>query len=274
MDQYALVVFLYWPLVVIACALLNMLAQWSFSWSELILDYFAGVVIGLCFWYGTAQDANAAASFFLVFSQGLFGLLHVLDVGFVAERGSLFAWSAASIAVAVGLSGLLDFATLKIDSPAWRSVLSIVIFPLKAPFSLVTTGVCYLLFLVGLIVSFARSDTKAGFVAGLLYIEWNAHEGEPYATTLGAGIQVWDGELSSALRHETYHTRQYIYLHDWMIPFWIIGGIWGLISAAIYKAIDNKYSVSLNHFAAADHEREVGNPLERAPYAADGKSPV
>jgi hypothetical protein len=53
MDQYALVVFLFWPLVVIACALLNMLAQWSLSWSELILDYFAGVVIGLCFWYGT-----------------------------------------------------------------------------------------------------------------------------------------------------------------------------------------------------------------------------
>src|SRR5688500_12362305 len=97
--------FLAWPGVILVCALINMLCQWSFSWSELILDYLAGVVIGELFYVGTDRKAEFAAHFYLVFSQGLFGLLHALDVEALKERDVLFAVSGGAIGGAVLISG-------------------------------------------------------------------------------------------------------------------------------------------------------------------------
>ena len=59
---------------------------WSFSWSELCIDYLAGMTIGLCFYFGTERKTHEAAQFFLVFSNGLFGLLHVCGVALIVAR--------------------------------------------------------------------------------------------------------------------------------------------------------------------------------------------
>jgi hypothetical protein len=280
-----------WPGVILGCALINMLCQWSFSWSELILDYLAGVVIGVLFYAGTDPKAEFAAHFFLVFSQGLFGLLHAMDVEALKERDVLFAVSAGALGGSVLLSGLLDRASLAIDTkPHWgNGLLSILIAVLKLPFSLFTTAVGTLIFLAGLVwylIRKAQEDkndpaTKdrvgIGHIGGVPYIEWDPKAGNARATTLGATFMVWSGKAEDVVKHELYHTRQYCYLHDWLIPFWLLGGLWGMISAAVANATKSAPSVPdisvLCSFSAARHDKEVGNPLERAAYAADGSSP-
>jgi hypothetical protein len=280
-----------WPGVVIGCALINMLCQWSFSWSELILDYVAGVVIGVLFYAGTDPKAEFAGHFFLVFSQGLFGLLHAMGVEALKERDVLFAVSAGALGGSVLLSGLLDLASLSIDTkPHWgNGLLSILIAPMKLPFSLFTTGVGSLIFLAGLVwylIRKAQEDQKdpttldrvgIGHIGGVPYIEWSPKSGDARATTLGATFMVWSGKAKDVVKHELYHTRQYGYLHDWLIPFWLLGGLWGMISAAIANATKSAASVPdigvLCSFSAARHDKEVGNPLERAAYARDGNSP-
>jgi hypothetical protein len=108
------------------------------------------------------------------------------------------------------------------------------------------------------------------------YVEWNPKTADARATTLGATFMVWNGKAKDVVFHELYHTRQYMYLHDWLIPFWLFGGLWGLISAAIHNATLPKGTPGVDvlcHFSAASHDQERGNPLERAAYAADGSSP-
>jgi hypothetical protein len=73
--------------------------------------------------------------------------------------------------------------------------------------------------------------------------------------------------LDSIIDHELYHSRQYIYLHDWLTPTWLLGGIWGLFSA---RAAGK--SVTFEFFSAASNSRELGNPLERAAYRISGGS--
>ena len=51
-DNVWLLAFLIWPAVIIGAALLNMLISWTFSWSELVMDYLIGAVIGVCFYFG------------------------------------------------------------------------------------------------------------------------------------------------------------------------------------------------------------------------------
>jgi hypothetical protein len=55
-------------------------------------------------------------------------------------------------------------------------------------------------------------------------------------------------------------------LRDWMIPTWIAGGIWGLISSAINGTF------SMAAFISAKHDKEVGNPMERVGYQINGYS--
>ena len=94
LDNVFFLTFLAWPGVILGCALLNMLLHWSFSWSELCIDYLVGIVVGLCFYFGTDKKAHEATQFFLVFSNGLPGLLHVLGVKALQHRDTLFAVSA------------------------------------------------------------------------------------------------------------------------------------------------------------------------------------
>lgn len=265
-----------WPGVVIGCALLNMACQRAFSWSELVMDYLGGVLIGLCFYFGTDPRAHGAAQFFLVFSQGLFGLLHVLDMEALQDRDILFYVSAGSLSGAVVVAGLLDWATTAVSSKAGRAVLSIPIALLKLPFSLCHTAVGLLLFLAGVVwyaICKAREDrTKPdtlnrcgiGFAGGVPYVEWSPKSGE-WATTIGSTFMVWQGPVDKVLKHELYHTRQCMYLHDWMIPVYVaFAGPWGMASAAIAKK-----PTILDWYFRASKSEEVGNPLERAAYASE-----
>src|SRR6185436_11074580 len=73
LDNLYFQMFAAWPGILILCALFSMLCQWSFSWSELILDYLAGMLIGLFFFLGTEKKPHEAVQFFFIFSQGLPG---------------------------------------------------------------------------------------------------------------------------------------------------------------------------------------------------------
>jgi hypothetical protein len=250
-----------WPVFVILCAGLNMLLQGAFSWSELVIDYLVGIAIGVCMFYGTANHASPVAKFFLVFSDGLPGLLAVVGIKALQRRDMLFGVSMATIGGSVLMAGLLDLAALSIGKK--RSVagglFSILILVFKLPFSLFTTGVGYLLWLVGLFASFGRDNAQVGFLGGVPYVEWDSTSGRE-ATTFGAAVMVWRGPISNVLKHELYHTRQYMFLHDWLIPFYPLAGIWGLISSAIADKPGG--------FWNAQADEEVGNPLERVAWAS------
>lgn len=286
LENEFFLMFAAWPLILIGCALFSMLTQWSFSWSELILDYLAGMVIGIFFYLGTQKKAPAVFEFFLVFSQGLPGVLHAAGVKEFQTRETLFMISSLWVGGAVVLSALLDLATRKISLSmnVGGGLLAILIAPLKLPFSLCTTAVGFLFFLAGLVwlaVKKAQEDpTKpettchvaVGFLGGVPYVEWNNDmtDGETRATTVGAMVNIWKGQAAYVIKHELYHTRQYMYFHDWMIPFWLLGGLWGMISAAISNAgVQNPADTTdvLGAFSTAREDKEVGNPMERAAYA-------
>ncbi len=105
-----------------------------------------------------------------------------------------------------------------------------------------------------------------GFAGGMLYVQWSDAAGSSNATTLGGTVQIWNGKLAALMDHELYHSRQYIYLHDWMIPMWLVGGIWGVISSAIADP-----SVKAKCFQAARKgQKGIGNPVEAAAYNISG----
>jgi hypothetical protein len=276
--------FVAWPLILIGCALFSMMTQGSFSWSELVLDYLAGMLIGVFFYMGTEKKPQEVFQFFLIFSQGLPGVLHAAGVKSLQSRETLFLVSSVWMGGSVLLSALLDLATRKIGlyMNVGGGLLSILIAGLKLPFSLCTTAVGYLFLLAGLVwlaISKAREDASnpdtqcrvsIGFLGGVPFVEWNNDDsdGSYRATTVGAMINVWKGKISSVLKHELYHTRQYMYFHDWMIPFWLVGGLWGMISAAIANAGAPEDTTDvMRSFHTARADKEVGNPMERAAYA-------
>lgn len=290
-DNVFFISFVAWPGVVLGCALLNMLFQLSFSWSELIIDYLAGVAIGLCFHFGTQKGAGPVEKFFLVFSSGVPGLLHVLNWKPIQPSDILFLVTAVTVGGSVVIAGLLDMATkaIGLEMSAGGGILSIFILPFKISFSFCTTAVGLVIWLAGLvwvIICKAQEDSSdpstvgraaVGFLGGVPYVEFDSQNNWQRATTLGATVMVWTGKASQLLKHELYHTKQYIFLHDWLIPFWLVGGLWGMISAGIYNATKDNAAKSIDvlcSFRAANGDsHEVGNPIERAAYQADGKSP-
>jgi hypothetical protein len=255
-------ILLVWPGVVLASAVINMLIWSSFSWSELILDYLIGVTLGLCYVMGVERNAGPIAHFFLVMSHGLAGVLFT----FHAFDKDVFLWVSAIMTVgSTIIAAALDRAAValgKTMSPG-TGLFSSLIFLFKLPFTLVTSAVSMLFFLVGAIRS-AGPNGRVGFIAGVFYVEWNTASATTSATTLGWCVQVWQGKFECVIEHELYHSRQYIYLRDWLIPAWIVGGIWGIISSAIAG------ETSLLCFQAAKFDREVGNPIERAAYGISG----
>ena len=268
---------LFWPGVVLVAALLNMLVSWVFSWQELVIGYVIGLVIGVCFYFGTtgwSTDGSTEAGavqhvrdFFLVVSTGLFGLLKWAGVEALKDPSTLFWWTALSVVVGTLVSAALDRAAVAIGRTmsVGGGVLSGLIFFIKAPFALFTTGLGIVIGLLGLAVG-AISSKKVGFgfLGGSLYFECGFSG--TYATTFSSVINVWRGKMSDPvgsqylLDHELYHTRQYIYMQDWLGVFYFtIAPIWGLISSA---ASSRSFSSSYAFRASG----EVGSPIEVAPY--------
>ena len=139
--------------------------------------------------------------------------------------------------------------------------LSILIFCCKWCFALITSVVGLLIGLIGLIVRATRNNPQGdgfGFVGGAFWFEWGGNTADRHATTFGCIVNVFIGQISDVLGHELVHTRQYIYMHDWLGVFYFtIAAIWGLIS---YAASGAPFDI-LNSFRA-DPNREVGNPIE------------
>ncbi len=248
MDNYFLLAFVLWPLVVLLAALLNMLIWWTFSWTELIMDYVVGFVIGAVVYAYISGTTSWPVALLLVMSQGLLGVLRL--GGFLADPVQFFWVSAGATLGATLLAAALDRGAVAAGKTMSfpRALLSLVILPFKAPFALLTSGVGLLIFLAGVVRSFFGDDGRVGFLAGMLYAEWDRSntDGE-WTTTIGCTTQSWKNKFEGVMEHELYHSRQYIYLHDWLIPAWVVGEVLRLIAGKDQKA----------------------NPIERAAYTID-----
>jgi len=261
-DNVTVVALLFWPGVVLLCAGLNMLLSWTFSWSELIFDYLVGAISGYFLFAGISPDADAATKFFFVFSHGFFAWIYLISDSF---RGAFtdpasFFWTMAAIRLGATLwSTLLDHASVALGAKLdWAPFFfSFLVAPAKFSFALVPSGVGLLIWIAGL-ANAIFGKGKAGFAGGVLFTEFAPGAGGYHATTIGFTTHAWFGDMP--FKHELYHTRQYIYLGDWLIPFWCLGVLWGLASAALAKG----HSVSAEVAFGADKNDEVGNPIEVA----------
>jgi hypothetical protein len=220
-QNFWLLSFAIWPGVIVLSGLLNMGIWGKFGWSELIVDYVIGFTLGVCFWWFVRTEQRSfAPSFFLVFTHGLFGLLRVFNV--IGSTQALFWWSAGATVGCTALAAALDHAAVAIGTTMSGGgvAISVLIFLLKAPFALFSTAIGLLIFIVGLCHSGA-TNAGAGFLGGVTYEEWNTAEPH-WATTVGATVHCWQGPFSRVMEHELYHSRQYIYMRDLLIPSWAI----------------------------------------------------
>lgn len=238
MDSYALVALVLWPATVLLAALLNMLVSWTFSWGELIIDYIAGFLIGSVFYVAYDGKPDAAVQVLLVLSHGLFGVLHAAGASLVADPQDAFLLGATWTVLGTTLSAALDRAAtaLGAEGGVGGFFLSLLIFLIKAPFALVTSGIGVFLWLICLFRSLAPGG-KVGFAGGVFWCEWNNTDtnGE-WTTSFGVAVQSWKNTFAKCMAHELYHTRQYIYLRDWLMPFWVIGELVRLIAGRSNKA--------------------------------------
>jgi hypothetical protein len=257
-DNMLFIALVFWPVVVLLCAGINMLISQTFSWAELIFDLLIGFVAGYFLYAGTQPNPDAVVSFFFVFSHGLLALVWTLTGGFLDKPEDFF-WAIAGLRLGATLwAAAWDYVSVALGAQlGWGAFFfSLVVAPVKMMFSLVTSAVGLLIWLAGLAWAIFGKG-KAGFAGGVLFTEFAPGAGGYYATTVGWTVHTWNG--NTPFKHELYHTRQYIYMGDWMIPFWCLGTIWGVISAAI----SSSHSVSSDlAFGASGN---VGNPIEIAP---------
>lgn len=267
MDNVLFVTLVFWPVVVLFCAGINMAVSWTFSWSELVFDVLIGVVAGYFLFAGSDAEAHAAEVFFMIFSHGLFAWLYAASDGFRAAVGgvSAFFWLMAGIRVGATLwAAAWDHLSARLGAKLeWGPFFfSFVLAPVKLPFALVTSAVGFLIWLAGAAwATFGKG--KAGFAGGVFFTEFvPSYARGHHATTVGSTVHCWIGGMP--FKHELYHTRQYIYMSDWLIPFWCIGCIWGIVSAAASSA--HSVSAQLAFGADASGGAEIGNPVEIAAY--------
>jgi hypothetical protein len=157
-------------------------------------------------------------------------------------------WAAAWDYVSVALGAKLDWGPF---------FFSLVVAPVKMLFSLFTSAIGLLIWIAGLFWAIFGPG-HCGFAGGVLFTEFGPGSGGYYATTVGFTVHTWQG--NTPFKHELYHTRQYIYMGDWLIPFWVMGTLWGVISAAA----SSTHSVGADTAFGADGD--VGNPIEIAAY--------
>lgn len=239
-----------------------MLVSRTFSWSELVFDYLAGCLMGYFLWVIAMGEATLIHHVFFVFSHGLFALIYWFSDALQSELANPIRLILMFAGLRVGAtlwSAALDHASVALGakfSPA-PFLFSFLVAPSKIMFSLVTSSVGVLIWLVALIMSFFTS-ARVGFAGGVLFSEFAPQRKGYSAIAIGFTTHAWFGELP--FKHELYHTRQYIYLSDWLIPFWCLGIIWGWLSG---RATQSEASFQEVAYAARG---EVGNPLEVAAY--------
>ena len=143
-----------WPGVIIVAALLNMLISWGFSWSELVIDHLAGILMGVFFSMGVLGDVRWYDHLLLTLFHGLPGLLKWLGFGFLNNPWIVFAFSASLIVGATIVAGLLDLATRALGSKMGiaTGLISFLNWLIKLPFTLITPAIGLLIGIVGIIV--------------------------------------------------------------------------------------------------------------------------
>lgn len=259
MDNVLVITLVFWPVVVLLCAGINMLVSRTFSWAELIFDLLIGVVAGYFLYAGAQSGAQGVVSFFFVFSHGMLALIWTLTNGFMDKPADFF-WAMAGLRIGATLwAAAWDNVSVALGAKLhWAPFLfSLVVAPVKMMFALATSAIGLLIWLSGLAWAiFGKGE--AGFAGGVLFTEFGPGGGGDYATTVGWTVHTWQGH--TPFRHELHHTRQYIYMGDWLIPFWCLGTIWGVISAAVSR----KHTVSTQ--LAFGASGDVGNPIEIAAY--------
>jgi hypothetical protein len=222
LQNFWLLSFAIWPGIVLLSALLNMGIWGEFGFTELIVDYVIGFTLGIFFWFYVHNDERSfVKSFFLVFSHGLFGVLRIFNV--IPNNKTLFWWAASCTVGATLLTAALDHAAVGIGTTmsAGGVVIGILIFILKAPFALFTSAIGLLIFIAGLFND-GIGDGRSGFLGGVVYTEWSPTTADTHATTVGCTVHCWKNTFSSVMEHELYHSRQYIYMRDWLIPSWCV----------------------------------------------------
>ncbi|MGE3164737.1 MAG: hypothetical protein AB7O52_07520 [Planctomycetota bacterium] len=272
LGNFWLLTLLIWPSVLIVSALLNMLVSWAFSWQELVTCHIMGFLSGVCFYYGTvdpnavpAPEVGHLAHFFLMAATGLFGLLKWIGVDALQDRATFFWFCAYSTAIATTLSAALDRVAAQVigyDEKVGRTLWSVLVFGLKAPFGLITTVVGFLIGMIGLGASVKNSKGGFSFIGGVFVSEWGAGSSTDYhATTFSSYVNIFRGGIKDVMTHELYHTRQYIYMQDWLGLFYFtFAALWGVISSAIHAAGSGTFDAGM----AFDGDGEVGNPIEIA----------
>lgn len=259
----AVVMWLFWPGVVVLCGLINMLTSWTFSWSELIFDYAIGVIAGWALFAGVTTS-NAVADFFFIFSHGPFAILWELSDDFkrtFSNADAVFLTLAVIRIGSTAAAGLLDRVAVAIGhTSGWAILLSIVLAPIKMANATITGAVGLLIWFAGLIN--AASGGKVYWAGGMLMTEFKPGGGRYWATTVGWTIHTWVGNCPFA--HELYHSRQYIYMGDWLIPFWLVGCLWGGVTALIEAASPSTRFDKHLMIGARHGNMHVGNPIEVA----------
>jgi len=248
------------------CAVINMLVSVTFSWTELVFDYLAGCVMGYFLWLIVANQAGHVDNLFFVLSHGLFALFYLLSDALQHELSNPLRMILVFAGLRIGAtlwSAALDHGAVALGAErAWAPVLfSFLVAPAKLMFSTATTAVGILIWLTALLMS-PFTSARAGFAGGVLYTEFKPERAGYSAVTVGATVHTWHGKLP--FKHELYHTRQYIYLSDWLIPFWLLGTVWGVLSKLLTTDRDEEYLTVTQYAYAADGEK--GNPLEVAAY--------
>ena len=253
MDNVLIVSLVFWPVVMVACAGINMAISRTFSWAELVFAAMIGVIAGSFMYAGTQPDPSPVINFFFVFSHGVPALIWWIADGFM-DPGEFIALMGPLRLCAVGWAAGLDrIATQLGPSLGWAAFgFSLLVAPAKLLFPLATSAVGVLIWLAGFGWAIGRKG-KVSFAGGVLLAEFVPDARGFRATTLGWTVHTWSGRCP--YEHELYHTRQYIYMGDWLVPFWLLGCLWGMASVGRWS---RWYAIA----ASGDK----GNPIEIAAY--------
>lgn len=232
-DPYGLFIFALVALVVVgfavgvaAHAINAAVSGASFQWSEALM---AGLM--------------GALTFGLV--GGLLGVGAALIVG-------------AAMLIGPALTGALDKASM--GNSFGERFLGFLSFMIKFAASPVTTTIGFLIGAFG--TGLGLWGNVEWFKGGVIAFEYNSGAAGFSAVTLGGTVNIWQGNTNNPLfAHELYHSRQYTYFGDAFIPFWLLGGVYGLISSA--AAGNFQWSC----FSSGNPGSGYGNPLEDGAHA-------
>jgi hypothetical protein len=233
-SDYLMLALVLWPAVTLVAAGVNMLVSWTFAWGELVMCYVVGVAIGSVAWASLQPDPHWIVDVLLVMGLGPTGILRATGA---LDDPAVFFWTGAGITVGSTLAAaVLDRVAVAAGATMTAKTvgLSFATIPFKllaAPF---TSAVGFLIMLVGGIRAPIAGSSGIGFLGGIVYFEWNTDvAGGEYTTTVGCTVHSWIRTFANVMEHELYHTRQCIYLHDFMTPAWAVGeGIRVAVGAA------------------------------------------